>query len=193
MIAEASGQEYETARIWTSVNIFDCYPTNYRDLNRGQYSVTWENTDTPPCPGGCQTHAASFRAVKDRVPPYTKRHVASEVRKLLHTASHTQHKHILQKGRSRDVLMSNHLFNLLNRWTDSVKFDIREALLWLMCLVAGFSSQRPVFFPRAVYKVGVVANEWHWDRFLSENFVFPLWTLLPQRSMLIHSLLIDSK
>jgi hypothetical protein len=34
-------------------------------------------------------HAASFRAVKDRVPPYTKRHVASEVRKLLHTASHT--------------------------------------------------------------------------------------------------------
>jgi hypothetical protein len=46
--------------------------------------------------------------------------------------------------------------------------------MWhLRRLVAGLSPRRSGFDPGSVY-VGFVVGKWHWDRFFSEYFGFPL-------------------
>jgi len=47
------------------------------------------------------------------------------------------------------------------------------AVPWLRRLVAGFSPQRPGFAPGSV-DMGVWWMKWHWNRFFSEFFGFPL-------------------
>jgi hypothetical protein len=49
----------------------------------------------------------------------------------------------------------------------------REAVLWLRQLVADLSPRRPGFAPRSV-QWDLWWTKWHWDRFLSEFFGFPL-------------------
>jgi hypothetical protein len=56
-----------------------------------------------------------------------------------------------------------------------------QVVPWLKSLVAGLSPQRPGFAPGSIH-VGFVVEKWHWDRFSSEFFSFPLSISFHRRS-----------
>jgi hypothetical protein len=58
------------------------------------------------------------------------------------------------------------------------------AVPWLKRLVAGLSSRRPAFVPGSVH-VAFAGTKWHWDRFISEFFGFPLSISFHHCSILI--------
>jgi hypothetical protein len=53
-----------------------------------------------------------------------------------------------------------------------------RAMLQLRQLVASFSQQMPRFILRAVF-TGFVVEKWHWERFFSETFSFPISIIPP--------------
>jgi small ligand-binding sensory domain FIST len=68
-----------------------------------------------------------------------------------------------------------------------------KAVVWLRRLVTGLSPRRPGFAPGSVH-VGLVVDEWHWYRFLSEYFRFSFLDIIPSCfSMIIYHLGISNR
>jgi hypothetical protein len=62
--------------------------------------------------------------------------------------------------------------------SNNLNLTVNMAVPWLRRLIAGLSPRRPGLAPRSI-QWDLWWTKWHWDRFFSESFGFPVNIIPP--------------
>jgi hypothetical protein len=79
-----------------------------------------------------------------------------------------------EKGINEETRQGIYIYIYCNTDVRSRNHCCHGAVPWLRRLAAGLPPRRPRFDPGSVHMWDLWWTKWHWDRFFSEYFGFPL-------------------